>query len=409
MSWRVLLDDDERQRANAVVIEIVAQLATFDAESTGLNGGAGRACLLAYAAHAAADDAGEAQRGAEHLDAAMASLGTTVVGTGLWSGMAGVRFAIAHLADGEEAAEALVVIDAALVEALATAPWTGSYDLISGLCGIGAAALEGGAAADVILLRVLDHLESLAQRPEHGITWFTPPERLPEWQRGIYPAGHYNLGLAHGVPGVIALLSGYLEAGIAVERVRPLLRGAVAWLLAAAPPHSPRRFPAWLGERVSAKPARLAWCYGDAGATIALLRAARALGDADWEAEAHRLARAMAVCSFDDAQVADTGICHGAAGLAHIFNRLYQATGDELLGNASRRWLARLLAMRRPGEGIAGFRTLRLDEGVEVWVDDTSVVGGVTGIGLVLLAATGDVEPCWDRAFLCDVAPLVPA
>src|SRR5207247_4655901 len=82
-----------------------------------------------------------------------------------------------------------------------------------------------------MLERVVDRLAELAVREGEEITWFTPAKRLPEWQRAICPGGYFNVGLAHGVPGVIALLGGACAAGVAVDRARPLLDGAVTWLL----------------------------------------------------------------------------------------------------------------------------------------------------------------------------------
>jgi hypothetical protein len=45
------------------------------------------------------------------------------------------------------------------------------------------------------------------------------------------PRGYYNLGLAHGVPGVIAFLGKVCAVGVACDKARPLLDGAVHWLL----------------------------------------------------------------------------------------------------------------------------------------------------------------------------------
>jgi rhamnogalacturonyl hydrolase YesR len=179
----------------------------------------------------------------------------------------------------------------------------------------------------------------------------------------------------------------------------------VPWLLEAAPPRTPARFPAWQARGISETPARLAWCYGDAGVAIALLAAARATRNAAWEAEARAMGQAMATRALDGSGVRDMGICHGAAGVAHIFNRMYQATGDEVLGAAARRWFEQLLAMRRAGEGVAGFPAMNHVDGADVWVADGGVLMGAAGVGLVLLAAVTDVEPAWDRVLLCDVAP----
>src|SRR5262249_17462663 len=103
----------------------------------------------------------------------------------------------------------------------------------------------------------------------------------------------------------------------------------------------------------------------------------------------------------EDAGVKDATLCHGAAGLGHIFNRLYQATSDETLGGAARFWFERTLALRRPGRGVGGFSAVAITEsgrGKEV-VDAGRVTGGA-GIALALLAATTSIEPEWDRILL---------
>ncbi len=63
---------------------------------------------------------------------------------------------------------------------------------------------------------------------------------------------------------------------------------------------------------------------------------------------------------MDRSGCVDAGLCHGAAGVAHIYNRFWQWTGDDLFGAAARRWFAEVLAMRRPDSGIAGFRSYQL-------------------------------------------------
>jgi len=46
------------------------------------------------------------------------------------------------------------------------------------------------------------------------------------------------------------------------------------------------------------------------------------------------------------------GLCHGTAGLAHTFHRLFRATGDEALREAAIFWIRRTLDQRRPGRGV---------------------------------------------------------
>src|SRR5439155_5317436 len=129
----------------------------------------------------------------------------------LYAGFPGIAWTVAHLQGrfldpGDGAG--LDGIDLALAGYLARSPWTGEYDLLGGLAGLGVYALERlprpGAAA--CLQHVVDRLAELAVPQPEGVAWFTPPERLPGWQRERYPRGYYNTGLAHGMPGVIALL-----------------------------------------------------------------------------------------------------------------------------------------------------------------------------------------------------------
>jgi lantibiotic biosynthesis protein len=81
--------------------------------------------------------------------------------------------------------------------------------------------------------------------------------------------------------------------------------------------------------------------------------------------------------------------------------------GDPGFRDAARSWFERALAMRRPGEGIAGFTTPRpRAPGVDDTLQDESapeVLDGVLGVALALLAGLGDDEPGWDRLLLCDL------
>jgi len=383
MSWGCLLDGALRRRAADAAERIIEIAVGEGRDGKGLREAGGRASLLFYG--------GREASAAEELDVLLAGVGSQSWGVGLWGGLAGIRFTVAHLAGGEEADEALAALDDALGRSVDVDVWNHDYDLIGGLAGIGVALLEGNRDdARTIAARVLDHLERNSQREPTGTTWYTSPELLPPWQREICPDGHFNFGLAHGIPGAIGFLSRLIDAGIEVDRAQALLDGATAWMRAAVPPRAPARFPSWRGRGAADEPARLAWCYGDPGVAITLLAAARTTGDAALEAEALAMGHAMAARPVETSGVRDAGICHGAAGVAHIFNRMYQATGDEVLGDAARGWIERLLAMADPMDG---------------GVRDASVLMGTTGVGLVLLAATTEVEPAWDRAILCDILP----
>ena len=67
----------------------------------------------------------------------------------------------------------------------------------------------------------------------------------------------------------------------------------------------------------------------------ALMVAARKVGEPAWEREAVALARSAAL-RLGETSITDAGLCHGTFGASHLFNRMYQATGEASLGDAAR-------------------------------------------------------------------------
>jgi hypothetical protein len=120
------------------------------------------------------------------------------------------------------------------------------------------------------------------------------------------------------------------------------------------------------------------------------------------------IARRAAERPAEQSGVRDCGLCHGAAGVGHIFNRLFQATGEASLAAAARFWFERTLQMRRPKQGIAGFLALRPNPkrpNEKQWIGLPGILEGAAGIGLALLAATTPIEPKWDRMLMLSGGP----
>ncbi len=203
---------------------------------------------------------------------------------------------------------------------------------------------------------MLGHLLASAEQLGPGLGWYTPPELLPPWQAELAPEGYYNLGVAHGMPAVVVLLARAIAAGIRVGELRPLLDGAVAYLLAQ---RGPEGFPSWVpkGKKAAARRPASPGATATRASPPPCSAAAEALGRPDWAAIAAGVAREAAARDPELAGITDCGICHGAVGLAHIWNRLWQASGDPRLAAAARYWFGRALAMRREDAGIGGFQS----------------------------------------------------
>jgi lantibiotic modifying enzyme len=418
--WQPLLEGVWRERALEAVRAIAQALhagcpaaahqdAAVDPSLAG--GAAGLALFFAYLAQSRA--AAEDEAAARHwLEQAIATVSEVEVPASLYSGLTGVAWVAAHLGQRFPALDTKAIqaeIDEVLLEHLSQSPWPGSYDLIDGLVGFGVYALERGqqaATAVACLERVIDHLAEMAERRPDGIAWASSSEWLPPEVRDTWPARCYNLGLAHGIPGVIALLGRACAAGVASDKARPLLDGATRWLMVRRAMVGTDGFPYRIEAGLPAEPARLAWCYGDPGVAAALLLAGRSVGESFWERAALAVARRAAERPPEEAEVVDAGLCHGAAGLGHLFNRLFQATGEPRLREAAQFWFQRTLEMRQPDRGIAGFAAWRGGrEHSPGWIEDPGLLTGAAGIALALLAAVTPIEPAWDRVLLVSIPP----
>jgi hypothetical protein len=378
LSWRPARADELLRHLSRRLLD-----AAVGDDPTLAQGACGAAIAHAAFADAFPDD-GHLERAAAALDRAVAAAAAQPLPLSLHHGVVGIAWTDELLRGDPDAADD-AELDVALEAQLAVS-WDGHFELMRGLVGIGVYALDRlpRASARRLLALLVDRLHDASETSELGRTWPTRPEWFPPELRAI-ETPYYNLGLAHGVPGVISLLAAIHAADAALApRVRPMLDGAVSWLLAQRfAPGQVGAFPSLVGAGERG-PARLGWCYGDLGAALALRAAARATGTSAWHAVAMDLALGAAARDPSTSRVADAAMCHGAAGVAHLFHRLYLGEGDERLAVAARFWLDRALDLATDG-------------------DDAGLIGGSSGIALALLTATGACEPAWDRALLVAV------
>lgn len=341
----------------------------------------------------------------------------------LYGGYVGVAWAVEHLSqevfgsDGEDANEE---VDEFLLEMVSVEEWVRHFDLVSGLTGIGVYALERATkpSARAILERVLVHLDHLAVADRSFRSWPTQPRWLTPWALERSPRGHFDLGVAHGVPGILALLAGMHAAGIGDGLAMDLYLQGSAWLRSVVQdPDCGSYLGGWIprdGEAASTRGVRVAWCYGDLGASVALLWAARLVGRPQDEAWALALGRLAAERAVDESGVLDVSLCHGSAGNAHLFRRLFMATGVECFERAAGAYLVDALQRRQPGRGFAGFFHYAPDRYENEWdmlpehanKPSPGLLEGAAGVGLALLAAMGGAEPTWDHFMLASAPNL---
>jgi hypothetical protein len=402
MPWEPLLDGSLAAQVLAAVHDIAVAAA-----ATPVAAAADRAVFWAYAAPILylepATAAGDAA-----LDAVVASLESGAPRASLHDGgIAGLGWALTHVVDGDDDLE---VLDCALVALLHDRPWTGGHDLVHGVAGIGVYFLErlatgGGTAARDGVELVVEQLARSATPSDDGVAWLTSPRIAPPSYREQWPAGYYDCGIAHGTPGVLAWLGRAAALDDPPPAAQALHEAASRWLAAQRATPDPRgRFPAMFGPGEPADRARTAWCYGDPGIAAALWGAAPRFGPPP--ALAVETALDVAGRRPELCGVRDSALCHGTAGIAHLCNRFYQASGDARFGDAARAWYARTLALRGPASEAFGSFAQWRDGGS--WRPAPGLLDGALGVGLALAAAITDTEPAWDRLLLCDLPVRMP-
>ena len=256
--------------------------------------------------------------------------------------------------------------------------------------------------------------------PRARCRWYTPPGLYGDPKMVVsYPHGQLNCGLAHGIPGPLALLALAHRQGVEVEGLHEAVERTADWLTAnrfddewgvnwptAVPVEvitsgtTPmltllRKAPAPATTSPHG-PSRAAWCYGSPGVARALWLAGDALGRADLQALAVQAMEAVYRRPLAARQIDSPTFCHGVAGLLHITLRFAHDTALPLFQDAAAVLADQLLGLYRP-EMALGYYSL---EHSGQRVDQPGLLDGVPGVAMVLLAAATGVEPAWDRLFL---------
>lgn len=209
-----------------------------------------------------------------------------------------------------------------------------------------------------------------------------------------------DFGIAHGMSGLLAILSRIYNKGIFVDKTQHLLNGGLKYFLKHKYDNIDciSNFPNYISENISANNSRMAWCYGDPGIGITLLQISYILKDSSLENVAINVLKHSAQRKeLKRNGVITPGFCHGSSGLTHIYNRLYNYTNIIEFSQSAGYWLNETLKMSVEGSCFAGFENVMEDNDFNSYY---SMLNGLPGIGLVLISCISDIEPKWDNALL---------
>lgn len=204
----------------------------------------------------------------------------------------------------------------------------------------------------------------------------------------------YNLSLAHGMASIVAFLTKLFKNAnneLALELLTPTI---LFFKNSANPENYISTFPKWFEQnRITPSESPLFWCYGDPGIAQALYNSGVLIKDTVMTDLA---LTALIKTTNRLVGVQEACFCHGSSSLCHIYNRLFQKTKFNVFKGAALFWLNDTIERGKNSTKYAGYQLLENHEGS----GNMSLLAGLSGIGLSLLATVDTIEPKWDECVL---------
>jgi len=319
------------------------------------------------------------------------------------NGISGFGWLCEHLAKMEmlyrEDIEFLDELDSFLYNKMITDIKRGTYDFLHGALGVGTYFLTRFGIKDVrrYLNDLLFELEKSAILCENGaVKWMS----ILDVETRIIG---YNISLSHGLSSIAAFLIRLIQVNFETERAKRLLNGTITYIvdqitytkgcISYFPSHSKESSTGSLHSR-------LGWCYGDLGIACVIRNAAVVLNNHEWEEIALKVLRFN--CNrrnLDENGIRDASLCHGSAGIAHIYLNLYSQTMIDEFKETADYWHNITLQMAKYPDGLAGYKYWRGEKhgGYE---NCNTLLEGVAGIGLALLSYIGKSNISWDDCLM---------
>jgi lantibiotic biosynthesis protein len=377
------LDPRNQTRARQWAIELADGLASGHRElhDPSLAGGSAGLAILFAAVHARTADRGWAQAADDAMARAAVGVAEQIraCGVGFYAGLAGVAWSelVVDALLGREQAVNRDVTEVLQVVVDDDDAWP--WELTAGLVGLGVYAqhcVELG-APPLLLTTICERL----LRERRDGTWVIDSDLLFGAGQSVRPRHYIDLGMAHGIAGIVAL------AAVAAAPDGPSVADELLSRSVAALSTGEATVAVDGDQHRSSLPPR--WCYGDVGIAVALTLAhQRKPDDVNLGLLASRTRDR--VTAAPTRGVAELGICHGLAGVALVLRRLAHLTGELRCVEACRLWSG-LLLDRLDAVGTAG--------GV-LDAADAGVLEGVAGIALTLLSLADPQPSNWERMLL---------
>jgi lantibiotic modifying enzyme len=209
-----------------------------------------------------------------------------------------------------------------------------------------------------------------------------------------------NPSLSHGLSSVLKFCIECYKNNICKIKSKHLAKGIVDFLMNTLNKDKSYSYFTFVYDNSNNEKSnsRLAWCYGDLSIAYILHQYGVLFVDENVIHQSLEIFHHSSKRRSDDnSGVTDAGFCHGTAGVAYIFYKIWHVTKDPIFKDTAEFWYRKTLDYSFYKDGIAGFK--RYNHVQKVWVNDSGLLEGVAGIGLSIIGFLFD-DYTWDYCFM---------
>lgn len=215
----------------------------------------------------------------------------------------------------------------------------------------------------------------------------------------------YNISLSHGMANIVCMMLKMYDVNeLDKKKIDIIINGSINYILSQQIDKDKYGcyFPTFsLESNENISLSRLGWCYGDLTIATTLFQVGQLYNNQIL------INKSIEILSFTAEKrksikrnmVMDAGLCHGTAGIGHIFYRMWWNTHLPEFKTAADYWFQETLKMASFSDGLAGYKAWKTTE-YGGWVNEYGLLEGVCGIGLAMLSYYYEINPEWDECLL---------
>jgi len=336
----------------------------------------------------------------QEIESTISAIGNnSQVEFGSSSGLAGWAWSLAYLKSIEMIdfpRGFLKGIDHAAIEEVVEKISTQDYDPLHGSIGLGLYLLKRKKRK--VVSKIIHSLNDSKIEDEFGIKWIKNRYKVDEV---------IDLGLAHGIIGILYFLSKCYKEGVNKRISKTLINGVIKYLKSIIQDFSQAGsfFPNSIRKdftEVTPSKSRLAWCYGDLTILYTLFQTAIIIQDEELKKSV--IARLIITAKRDKESenfVEDSVFCHGTSGIAHLYNKLWKQTQQLEFRNASLYWLQETINANINNSNAEGYKfMIRNNNKEKIFNLSSGLLEGICGVGLVYISFLTKGDSNWDECLL---------